>query len=157
MSRLRVGDDDHADAAGKHWEDVKVLADASPPRHDGAGYLSGYVVECTLKAVILHDKSYDPAFGTHDAAALRRWHATLSRRPYGHNLLQLAAELVGPEGARYMPDLPHAAPRASIFDWAETLRYCPPGAITEGRALSYREWAGSAYESILRMRADGVI
>jgi hypothetical protein len=43
MSKLRVAGDDHADAAGKHVADARALLDNH--RYDGAGYLSGYVVD----------------------------------------------------------------------------------------------------------------
>jgi hypothetical protein len=153
MSKLRVMDDDHADAAGKHLGDASTLLDAR--RHDGAGYLSGYVLECAIKSVILHDKSFDPSGRHHDATKLRSWYQTLSRKPYGHDLRALAAVTIGPEGAPYLPDLP---PKAAVFGWRETLRYAPTGAVTEAQGRSYHEWAGLAYaQSILAMRANGVI
>lgn len=153
MSKLRFMNDNHADAAGKHLGDTGTLLDAG--RHDGAGYLSGYVIECALKSVILHDKCFDTSVGHHDATRLAAWHRTLRTRPYGHDLRALAAVAVGPEGARYLPDLPATA---EILDWRETLRYAPPGDVTEDQGRSYHEGAGLAYaQSILAMRADGVI
>ncbi len=146
-------DDDHADAAGKHLADAGALLDATRP--DGAAYLSGYVVECALKSVILHDRSFDPTTGQHDAAALAAWHKTLSKKPFGHDLAALAASFVGPEGTQYMPDLPATA---SVRAWRETLRYAPRGAVTEDRARSYHEWAEMAYaQSVAAMRMNGVI
>src|SRR5438876_6631025 len=50
MSRLRSPNgDDHPDAAQKHLLDVEVLL--AQGRLDGAAYLSGYVVECSLKSL----------------------------------------------------------------------------------------------------------
>ncbi|WP_437294189.1 hypothetical protein [Sorangium sp. So ce426] len=146
--------DDHPDAAGKHLADATALLDAG--RHDGTGYLSGYVVECALKSVILHDRSFDPATGSHDATKLASWHKMLSTKQHGgHDLRKLATTLVGPEGARYLPDLP---PTAAVFGWSEVLRYAPSGTVTPERGRSYHEWAGVAYTcSVLAMRADGVI
>lgn len=156
MSKLRVGNDDHPEAASKHFEDMTTLGRAG--RHDGAAYLSGYVVECTFKAVLLHDKSYDPTTGTHDPALLTQWHRDLSRRPFGHDLMQLASTTVGPEGARYMPDLPRGTLfRASVLNWSETLRYQASGAVTDATSQNYQQWAEIAHEAILAMRTDGVL
>lgn len=153
MSKLRVTDDDHADAAGKHLGDARTLIDAS--RHDGAGYLSGYVVECALKAVILHDASFDPGSATHDPTKLTNWHKSLSKKPYGHDLHKLATFVVGVEGAKYLPDLPG---NAAVLSWRETLRYRAPGVLTKDHARAYYEWAALAYEqAIVAMRSDGVI
>jgi hypothetical protein len=153
MSKLRVQNDDHPEAAGKHLGDAAVLLNAS--RYDGAGYLSGYVVECALKAVILHDNSFDPHAGSHDTAKLAAWHQKLSKKPFGHDLKNLAAATIGVEGARYLPDLPM---NAAVLEWRETLRYMSPGDVTEPRARAYHEWAGMAYEhAIIAMRSDGVI
>ena len=50
MSRLKtVQGDDHPEAAGKHLLDAGALLAAG--RADGAAYLSGYVVECSLKSI----------------------------------------------------------------------------------------------------------
>ena len=52
MSKLKSKNgDDHPEAAGKHLSDASTLLTAS--RLDGAAYLAGYVVECSLKAVML--------------------------------------------------------------------------------------------------------
>lgn len=54
MSRLRLPNgDDHPEAAGKRLSDARVLLPAG--RADGAAYLAGYVVECSLKSVLLHE------------------------------------------------------------------------------------------------------
>ena len=43
-SLLQQNGDDYPEAAGKHIEDADLLLQAQ--RFDGAGYLTGYVVEC---------------------------------------------------------------------------------------------------------------
>jgi len=59
MSRLAQGDgDDYPDAAEKHLTDADMLLHAG--RFDGAGYLTGYVVECVLKTYILVGQSSSP-------------------------------------------------------------------------------------------------
>lgn len=152
MSRLAVGPDDHPEAARKHIDDAFVLRAAG--RHDGVAYHAGYVLECSLKAVLLHDRSYDPATGAANPALLAQWRRALSRRPFGHDLQQLLTAAVGPEGARYLPIVP---PTASILDWTETLRYRATGAITESAAHSYLSWAELAIDSVLQMMLDGVV
>ncbi len=153
MSKLKVGNDDHAEAAGKHRVDAEVLIDAQ--RHDGAGYLSGYVLECALKAVILHDKSFNPTTALHDATILAREQKRLSGRPFGHDLVALLGVTVTASGTSYVPDVPLSA---AVRAWKETIRYAPPGTVTEAMARSYHEWACTVYEqTILRMKMDGVI
>jgi hypothetical protein len=72
MSRLAKDEDDHPEAARKHLDDARVLRRAE--RLDGAAYHSGYVVECALKAVLLHDRSFDAATGTTNPEQLATWH-----------------------------------------------------------------------------------
>ena len=51
MSRLRQSNgDDYPEAAGRHILDSRALV--ARRRFDGAAYLAGYVVECTLKTLI---------------------------------------------------------------------------------------------------------
>ncbi|HSN99090.1 MAG TPA: hypothetical protein VLS89_12425 [Candidatus Nanopelagicales bacterium] len=52
MSSLALSNkDDYPAAAAKHLDDARALLDAQ--RLDGAGYLAGYVVECSLRTVIM--------------------------------------------------------------------------------------------------------
>ncbi|HSN99958.1 MAG TPA: hypothetical protein VLS89_16800 [Candidatus Nanopelagicales bacterium] len=51
MSNLAYQGDDHPEAAAKHLDDAKALLAAM--RYDGAGYLAGYVLECSLKTIVL--------------------------------------------------------------------------------------------------------
>ena len=51
MSHLRQSNgDDYPEAAGRHILDSRALV--ARRRFDGAAYLAGYVVECTLKTLI---------------------------------------------------------------------------------------------------------
>jgi len=153
MSRLLVGKDDHPEAARKHFDDARVLSDAS--RLDGAAYHAGYVVECSLKAIVLHDRSYEPATGKTDSAELAAWHKTLCGRKFGHDLAVILAASVGPEGARYFPPL-HG--RASVVtDWTETMRYWAPGEVREPQVSAFLNWAEVAVGSVVQMQLDGVI
>lgn len=142
MSGLRLANgDDHPEAAGKHLSDAHVLLPAG--RADGAGYLAGYVVECSLKSLILVGAG----------------------QPWGHDLNALGVEalrlaaLPGARSARYVPRM---TPGHSLYDaaagWRETLRYREPGAVTPVDAGSWLAEAQAIYEStIAPMRLDGVV
>ena len=142
MSHLRLANgDDHPAAAGKHLSDAGVLLPAG--RADGAAYLAGYVVECTIKSLIL-------------AAAGHPWGHNLSG--LGRDALRLAA-LPGARTARYVPRM---TPGHSLYDaasgWRETLRYREPGAVAPADAGSWLAEAQAVYEStIVPMRLDGVV
>lgn len=153
MSRLAVGSDDHPEAAEKHLEDATILS--STDRHDGAAYLAGYVLECVLKSVILHDRSYDPNTGATDAVALRLWHQTLRRHPFGHNLTELLLAALGPAGAPYAPPIELAS--SLVDSWSESMRYHRAGECPPAQAQAFVEWARVAILSVIRMRIDGVL
>jgi hypothetical protein len=153
MSRLRVGDDDHPQAATKHLADSRALIEAT--RFDGSAYLAGYVVECALKAVLLHDRSFDPSTGTTDQAQLIHWHRELTKpRLFGHDLVKLLAANVGPVGAKYLPGIP---PTASVLRWRETLRYRASGTVDRREAEAYLGWAEVTADEVVQMELDGVL
>jgi hypothetical protein len=160
MSKLCVGDDDHPLAATKHLRDAQALRDAG--RSDGCAYLAGYVVECSLKAVLLHDDAWDPTNAQHDATKLRTCHRKLSGSAFGHKLPVLAAAQVGSVGAKYLPDLLLGSPSpASVLSWKETIRYRgedPDPLLAASRSASYLEWAEHVFAcSIVEMQLDGVL
>lgn len=135
-SALRDGDDYPA-AAGKHLVDATVLARAE--RHDGAGYLAGYAVECTMKTLIQLERGRP--------------------RKYKHQLTKLSqnamrfAVLPGARSVRYAPKK-----IAGIAGWREELRYRAPGTISSATAQAWLEEARMLYETtIVPMRLDGVI
>ena len=65
---LMPNGDDHPEAAHKHLLDAGVLL--AQRRPDGAGYLSGYVVECALKSLYVFETG-QPLRG-HDFVSLTR-------------------------------------------------------------------------------------
>jgi hypothetical protein len=152
MSLLRVGRDDHPEAALKHMDDGKALQDAGRP--DGAAYHAGYVVECSLKSIILHERSFDSATGVRDTNRLTMWHKKLSCRPYGHDLEQILNITVGPEGARYMPPLHDDA--SVVREWSETMRYWAP-TVSVPKAKAFLEWAELTVQAVVKMKLDGVV
>jgi hypothetical protein len=155
MSSLRVKDDDHPEAAEKHLADAKALLDSR--RFDGCGYLSGYVIECAFKSVILHDQSWVGGVApSRDLGKLKAWHRELASKQYGHDLIKLASAMVGPTGAAYMPASFPTPP--SAFDWKETVRYRPAGYVTEPQAIAWHEWARHVFlETVTQMHLDGVL
>ncbi len=154
MSRIRqTNGDDHPDAAGKHLEDASALLGAA--RTDGAAYLSGYVVECALKCIVIleHNLHVNPDDAGELARRLRHDLNALSREA-----LRLAA-LPGARTARYVPRM---TPGHSLYDaasgWRETLRYREPGAVAPRDAASWVAEAQVVFEStVAPMRIDGVV
>lgn len=156
MSVLAQGNDDHPEAARKHAGDARVLLGSD--RDDGAAYLAGYAVECAVKAVIIHDKSFNPQTGATDAVQLGKWHKTLSSKPYGHDLAKLLHLATTNVGARYAQLLPDPAFNPSVVsNWSEKLRYRGMGSIKRTEAVAYVEWAGVAEQAIIEMMLDGVL
>jgi len=138
MSKLALRDgDDYPEAAGKHLVDGTVLARAE--RHDGAGYLAGYAVECTIKTLIQLERGKP-----------RKYKHRLTR--LGQNAMRFAA-LPGARSARYAPQA-----IAGAAGWGEELRYRAPGAISGATAQEWLQEARMLYEAtIVPMRLDGVI
>jgi hypothetical protein len=154
MSVLRVADEDYPDAATRHLGDAKALCAAF--RHDGASYLLGYVVECCLKSVRLHDQAWQPALLAHDPQALSTARkAMMNSKLFGHKLYALMATAIGTTGARYLPDLP---PSASIYKWSEARRYQRADPQAEDTADAWLHWASYVYDAtIVQMTLDGAL
>ena len=125
MSQLQQSNEDnHPKAARKHLEDAETLLDGK--RADGAAYLSGYVVECTLKSIML--------LGKEEATKGRDW---------GHNLKDLrhTASLVlshiETDAARYVTDAIKELDSSGIANgWRPEMRYREPN-MTDSQA---KEW-----------------
>lgn len=145
--------DDFPLAACKHAQDARKLLDAA--RCDGAAYLAGYAVECAAKAVILLDRAYNSATRLTDHDVLNQWHQRLRNKPYGHALLKLVTETLGPNGQRYAHLLP-STNDAIVSQWTETLRYREEH-VTKVQAQQYVASASKAENVIVRMRLDGVL
>jgi hypothetical protein len=145
MSKIKQPNgDDYPEAAAKHLADAKSLLNAN--RIDGAAYLSGYVVECALKSLVLVESG--------NARAFRHQLTNLSQ-----HALYLAAQ-AGSRTARYKPKI-SAGP--SICDgqpngWHESLRYRQLGAVRAATAAAWVEEAEAIYVStVVPMRIDGLV
>lgn len=125
-------DDDYLQAGGKHLDDAFLLL--AYRRFDNAAYLSGYVVECSLKALV-------QAFG-------------VSPRPFRHHLPELSgaalrlASLLSPGRRRYTLPASNAV-RAVCQEWVPSMRYSSPGSVLEQEATQWCEGADQVYRAIV--------
>lgn len=169
VSNLLIGNDDFPAAAEKMLMDAGVLH--ANRRYDGAAYLAGYAVECSLKTILLM-KALARATGATTAPSLALALATaLPTIPAGvtnelkfkvkHQLaLALNISLVhlhacGAVTRRYRRGV---WPKLAVLRWTETSRYAAPGAVSAGKS---RRWLGGAASvvatSVRAMRRDGVV
>ena len=143
MSKFRCPEgDDHPDAAGKHLLDALTLKKNG--RFDGAAYLSGYVVECSLKTlIILQTKK-----------AIR-----------GHNLNDLSkrvldlAKLPTSKTARYNRIIgAKLAICHPVNGWKVALRYRASGSLSPAEVGAWVDEAIAVYQStVVQMKLDGVL
>ena len=175
MSNLaHANKDDYPAAARKHLLDAETLASVS--RFDGAGYLAGYAVECSLRTVIMVGAYARRARIPRGdlGKALAPGSPTLQkyqRAAYGearevgrdHDLDELAtatttfAEELNAGNARYVPLIDRTqAPFGKA--WTHKLRYRAQGAVTEATARAWLTAAEALYkESVGLMMRDGVV
>ena len=143
MSKLQCPNgDDHPEAAGKHLQDALTLKDHR--RFDGAAYLSGYVVECSLKTlIILQTKKPISSHKLED----------LSKRA-----LELAGQPTS-KTARYSKGIKSKlAIRDPVNGWKETMRYHAPGSLSPVEAEAWVNEAVEVYRStVAKMMLDGVL
>jgi len=149
MSRLRTSNgDDHPEAAHKHLLDAQTLL--GQQRADGAAYLSGYVVECVLKSLWLHET------GAPTGQAMP-W----GRR--GHDLNYLANQatalstVAGAKTARYLKAVTSSVSSSTIAAWTPEMRYWAP-TMRSGDAMEWCQIADNVFrETVAQMRLDGVL
>jgi hypothetical protein len=149
MSRLQATNgDDHPEAAHKHLLDAQALL--SQQRADGAAYLSGYVVECALKSLWLHETGVPPG-------------SSMPWGQQGHNLNYLAAQVnavatvAGAKTARYYKQATSSVSSSAIAAWRPEMRY-RAAAMTYGDAGAWYQIADDVFqETVAQMRLDGVL
>ena len=128
-------------AATRHRRDAKQLLATSPAN---ARYLSGYVVECALKAVVESSDALfrAPAFG-HQLARLER------------DEMDLAVALT-PRSARYRPAA--ATVKCVQQSWSETLRYSATSDTSGQVAARMVDAAADVHRStVVEMFLDGLL
>jgi hypothetical protein len=129
--------ENHPSAAGRHVVDARSLCDAK--RWDNAGYLAGYAVECSVKAVI------------HRAALRLPMH--LNEIP--QELLLLAADL-SLAARRYPVDLDPDVDAVRKM-WATELRYTQTGTLAAPDARLLVESAERVFgRTVIAMVLDGL-
>ena len=131
--------DDYPEAAGRHLQDANVLL--AGERHDGAAYLTGYVVECAMKTLIQLETG-DPPSRSHDLTALRDTIGVLAA---------LADTRVGRLYARLLP------PGSGILDWRPEMRYRGE-TVSPDTSRAWLEEADEVYAEIVgTLILDGAI
>ena len=133
--------DNYPEAVRKHVVDSEALLHVN--RYDGAGYLAGYAVECTLKTLIWVEGG--GGGGGHDLNRLTtralQLHGLPSQRTASYVTQPgITALLYGPAG------------------WRETLRYEPEGTVSQADSTAWVSEARRLHdEVIIPMKLDGVI
>lgn len=143
MSKLAQSTgDDYPEAAKKHLADAEILLGAG--HNDGAAYLTGYIVECIWKTMILVANQQPKQI--HDLSRL------------GADALAFAS-LPGAHTAKYMSlTIAGGLALARPGGWQATLRYRPSGHIPLPTAQAWHAEAADLYRSTLgAMILDGVI
>lgn len=133
--------DNYPEAAKKHLIDSEALLSAK--RYDGAGYLAGYAVECTLKTLIWVESGRGG--GGHNLNALSRG---------ALRLLGLPAQ----KTASYVKHSNITSLQYGPAGWRETIRYEKEGFVSQADSEA---WVAEAKrlrdEIIIPMKLDGVI
>lgn len=139
MSKLALASgDDHPEAAAKHLADAGVLLAAARP--DGAAYLSGYVVECSLKCIF--------QLQTGTALQGHNWQTL-------HGQVTAVAAVAGAKTAKYLGMTTRAVLAAPIASWSPGLRYEAPS-MTVADAQAWHVAAAQVFgETVAQMRLDG--
>jgi hypothetical protein len=134
--------DDYPSASLKNLDDAKTLL--ANNRYDGAGYHAGFVIECSLKAILQHNR--------HQA--------------HGHDLQKMSEQALGlatlPQGsfAKYYPRILRSGNCTLVTckEWGVNIRYKTLGLLPQQIATQWVYEADSFYQdSIGEMRKDGVI
>lgn len=124
--------EDFVSAAARHVVDSELLL--SHGRADNCAYLSGYAVECSLKAVIAAAGATPKSYG-HELVIM------------GRQGLELAI-LISPAIRRYRPGTVERILDLSK-DWETVWRYQETGSVSRQQAESLVENARRAFEELV--------
>jgi len=131
--------DDYPGAASKHVLDGEALLVAN--RFDGAGYLAGYAVECTIKTLA---RAEGNRLSGHNLGDLSRRALVLVALPSGRT----ARYLTNPN----FTTLTYGDPPG----WRETIRYQAAGFVTQADAVAWVAEARRLHdEVIVQMKLNG--
>ncbi|MGN3961955.1 hypothetical protein ACS0ZG_14740 [Burkholderia gladioli] len=140
MSKLaRSNGDDYPEAARKHLQDAAALLAAARP--EGAAYLSGYVVECSLKSI--YQLQVGSALGnSHDLASL-------------HTHVKAVTAVAGAKTAKYLGPATTEILGSPVAAWRPVMRYRSPS-MTAAGASAWHDAAAQVFrETIAQMHLDG--
>jgi HEPN domain-containing protein len=145
MSKLRqITGEDYPEAAEKHLNDSNALMAQS--HYDGAAYLAGYVVECSLKTIIQKEKGTAPRI--HDLNSLRA------------DALRLAI-VTSRKTAKYAKRRiwgPSSVYAYKNGGWDECIRYFPVGCVSDADAKAWLKEAEAIFRHIIiEMQLNGDI
>ena len=111
-------------------------------RHDGAAYLSGYVVECALKSLLVLETG--EALRSHDFGSLV-------------GQVNAVATVAGAKTAKYFGRATSGVLTSAIGGWTPAMRYDAPS-VALGDARSWHACARDVFqETVHQMRLDGVL
>jgi HEPN domain-containing protein len=137
-TKRQVNGEDYPEAALKHCDDARHLLSGRRP--DGAAYLAGYAVECTLKTLIQVEMG--------NVVPVMQWRHSLNH--LSAEALRLAAQATN-KTARYITNpalttLRYDNPPAG---WKEYLRYYPVGTVPAPTAGQWVDEAERLYIEII--------
>ena len=170
MSNLAYKGDDYPDAAAKHLDDSKALLAAQ--RFDGAGYLAGYVLECSLKTILLVEgiaKNAGLTPGTlkkgltQGNTVQKNISGPAARaRNLSHQLNDISKEALRfasfRSGAQPPYRLDPSSYAACAKGWRETIRYQKRGDVKPAEATQWVTEAEKLYEATVgEMFRNGVV
>jgi len=143
MSSLKqANSDDYPDAAEKHLNDANSLL--AVQRFDGAAYLSGYIVECSLKSLIQFETGQ--VSKDHEFDKIHK------------NMMRLCAQ-TNSKTAKYASSRTvRDLLKSNIRNWLPGIRYSSEGSVSPEES---QKWVTEANEifisTIIEMRLDRVI
>ena len=142
--RQQTGED-YPEAAFKHCEDARHLMSGNRP--DGAAYLAGYAVECTLKTLVQVEAGNARLIRSHNLNDLSSQALRLAATATSKTAKYISAPTV--------TTLNYGQPPAG---WVEYLRYFPAGTIPAPTAEQWVTEAERLYTELIgELRKDGEI
>jgi hypothetical protein len=141
MSKLATPQgDDHPSAAGKHLQDAGALLAAG--RADGAAYLSGYVVECSLKSIFQLETN-KPLTGHY--------------LPTLYHQVSAVSAIAGAKTAKYFGSVTASVLGSPIASWHPGMRYRAPSMILSDAQKWHQTAVHVFHETIAEMLLDGAV